>query len=474
MTENLKIARNSLISIVSRFSDALLNFILAVLLAKYFGRAGFGTLSFFSAFFFLLSSADTQWLRPILVREISASSSRARLLGNGLLIRLLVSVSATLFFWVVVWASGARGELEHLAFLTSLSLLLVSVVASYEMVFQATLKMQYLLVAGIIYRLLALFVALLAFFYKADLIQYYALSLLPQAVWLFVVRHYSARFIKPEFSFDPALWKNVFREAWPLALSVGFIFIYHRFDQLFLFKVRGPDETGLYSCAVKIAEGLNILPVALAAVILPAISRCRDQGRVRDIYSRVFKYLLAFIIPVAFAASVFSGKIIPFFYGKDFFPAGKVLGILVWAEVFVFCGIINSAILVASGKQRLDPFFTGISAGLNIFLNLWLIPVYGFTGAAIASLVSYAAGPVAGAFVKATRDYSLCMLRYSLRPLAASFCALLAYIFLPLPLPLLVFSLFTVYITAMYFTGGIDGGDLGLFARSLGVNRCGS
>jgi len=177
------------------------------------------------------------------------------------------------------------------------------------------------------------------------------------------------------------------------------------------------------------------------------------------VYRLSFKYLLCFIIPVAVWCGIFSGKIIALIYGAKFASSAAALSILIWAEVFVFVGVINNAILIATNKQALDPVFTGASAAVNIVLNLVLIPRYGFVGASASSLISYALGPVMGYFIKTTRPYSKSMLRYSLKPL----CAALVMFLCVYPLrDLFWVSLLVspvIYLLVIYFIRGIDKED---------------
>jgi O-antigen/teichoic acid export membrane protein len=257
-------------------------------------------------------------------------------------------------------------------------------------------------------------------------------------------------------------------------LTAVFIFIYHRIDQVILLRIRGAEEVGVYAAGVKLAEMLSIIPVALKVSILPLMSvyfRASPQSLTR-VYRSSFKYLLFLIIPLAVWCGIFSGKIIALIYGAKFASSAQALPILVWAEVFVFVGVVNNAILIAINKQILDPVFTGFSAAVNIALNLVLIPKYGFVGAAASSLISYAVGPVMGYFIKTTRPYSSAMLYYSLRPLCASLVMFLCVY----PLRELFWISMAVspviYLLVMYFIKGVDKED-GRILKSIipGFNK---
>jgi len=458
-----KIAKNSSIIILGNIVDTICNIIISVSLARYFGQSGFGKLSFLAIFFFFLASADNQWIRPILVREMSKDEKNCPyIIGNGLIIKGLISLLAIIFFWFTIWTLKAPTEIVTLAFFTSIGLLIASIISSYETIFQIKLKMFYFVNFNLLNKILLLILIYIVAVWKGGLFLFYLLSLLPSIILLLQVKHYSEKIIRPRFEIDFAIWRKIFKESWPLGLSAFFIFIYHRIDQIIIFHLKGPDKVGLYSVAVRLVESFNIVPIALMASVLPLMSQYYELSKndFERIYQLSFKYLLIFIIPVASYISIYSDNIVSLFYGKGFLLSGSALRILIWAEVFVFLGVVNNSILIAANKQKIDSIFTGTSAFVNIVLNLVLIPKYGIVGAAIASLVSYSIGPIMGYFIPLTKAYSRCMLYYSMRPILVS---LLVFSFIYYSRFSFLTSLIIaplIYLLVMYFIKGIDGDDI--------------
>ncbi len=469
-----KIAENSVVIILGDIVDSLINFIAAVLLARYFGQSLFGTLSFLATFFFFLGAVDNQWIRPILIREITRDKINAgRIIGNGLIIKTLISLSAIILFWITLGLISVSNEIIILAIFTSLGLFLSSLVSSYETIFQASLKVKRFIGLSIFSKLLNIALVCLVVYFKQSLFNFYVLSLIPGIILLILVRNYSRKIIIPDFKIDIILWRKIFRLSWPLGLTAAFIFIYHRLDQVFLLHIKGAAELGSYSVAVKLAEILNIIPIALSVSILPLMSVYFKTSTTNLIktYQLSFKYLLFFIIPIAVWASCFSGNIISSLYGKQFLSSGPALAILIWAEIFVYVGLVNNAILVATDKQILDPLFTGTSAAINIVLNMILIPRYGLIGAAISSLLSYSVGPVMGYFFRSTRPYSSSMLHYSLKPFcAASFMFLFIYYTRSLFWVSFLTSPF-VYVLVFFLIKGIDKVDIKLVKSVFSNSR---
>jgi len=469
------IAKNILAVMIGNIFDTLLNLIISISLAKYFGQNGFGKVSFLATFFFFLGSMDNQWIRPILVRQISRSEENsARIIGNGLIIKGLISILAIILFWIVIWSVHPSSEIVILSFFTSIGLLMASVISSYETVFQAKLKMGYFVSFSLGGKLLTLAFIYIIAQLKGNLFHFYLLSLIPGVILLLQIKHYSDKIIKLKFTLDFELWRMIFKESWPLGLTALFIFIYHRLDQIILFRLQGPNIAGLYSASTRLTETFTIVPVALMASLLPLMSESYQVSldNFKKMYELAFKYLLVFIIPVAVGLTIFSDQATIVFYGKEFLPSSLATRILIWAEVFVFVGIVNNTILISSNKQKIDPVFTGTSAAVNIVLNVILIPKYSFIGAAIASLISYAVGPVMGYFIPSTTAYSRSMLIFSLRPLLASL--LMAYCISCMHNYFLasIFISPLIYFSALYFLRGITVEDIGIIKSiALGKNH---
>jgi PST family polysaccharide transporter len=67
------------------------------------------------------------------------------------------------------------------------------------------------------------------------------------------------------------------------------------------------------------------------------------------------------------------------------------LAVHIWAGVFVNLGGAHSLWLINEGRMGYFSVSTALGAFLNVALNVLLIPRFGATGAAIATLVSYGA-----------------------------------------------------------------------------------
>jgi O-antigen/teichoic acid export membrane protein len=102
--------------------------------------------------------------------------------------------------------------------------------------------------------------------------------------------------------------------------------------------------------------------------------------------------------------TLLSDWLIVLLYGQEYQAAGKVLMIHIWASVFVFLGVVSGSWLTSENLQRLSFYRTLAGTVINVSLNFTLIPIYGITGAAIATLIAQmVAALIFDIFLKKTR-----------------------------------------------------------------------
>ncbi len=393
-----------------------------ILLVRFLGAPEFGTYSFVYAFIGFFAIITDCGIGAILIRELSQDRARRDLIvGNAIILKLALSLIAFLLSCAAATIMGYPLTTRLLMYLASVSFFF-TFVNVLRLLFQVHLDMRIPVVADIAVVAVKLAFIVWLVFLKASLVWFVLAELLSNIPGILIIAYRCRVYVRPSFRIDLALWRFLFKESWPLALSTVLAMIYLRVDQILLFRIKGAAALGYYAPTVKIAELFNLLPIALMATVFPLFAKYHADSRLslKKAYDASAKYLLALIIPVAGAVTLLADKIILLMYGSEFLPSAPALIILLWSEVFIFAGSVNNKLLISIGKQRVDFCFTGASALLNVGLNLILIPRFSFAGAAMASLAAYALGPVLNYFYKPLRSYARSMFILMLKPLAAT------------------------------------------------------
>ena len=165
-----------------------------------------------------------------------------------------------------------------------------------------------------------------------------------------------------------------------------------KFDQIMIKEMIDSTAVGQYAAAVKLSELWYFIPVAITGSVFPAVVAAKKINN--HLYlQRLNRLLRIYVLDCIYTCScyIFYKRVDYFstFLGDAFSPASSVLIIHIWTGVFVFVGVASTQWFVSENLQLYLLLNTSVGAVLNIAFNLYLIPIYGIQGAAIASLISY-------------------------------------------------------------------------------------
>jgi len=168
------------------------------------------------------------------------------------------------------------------------------------------------------------------------------------------------------------------------------VLLYMKSDQILLEWIRGSEEVGQYSIAVRCSECLFFLPIILSQTYLPKIGVDDLNANSNKIFLRGF-YKASWILGafMMFLNFILFPKFVPIVFGNEYITASSALRLLAPAAFAVSCGCASNVWLNRKGFVNLISKRTLVGAILNIFLDLVLIPKYGFNGAAVATSISY-------------------------------------------------------------------------------------
>jgi glycosyltransferase involved in cell wall biosynthesis/O-antigen/teichoic acid export membrane protein len=181
-----------------------------------------------------------------------------------------------------------------------------------------------------------------------------------------------------------------------------FLFLVLRVDQVMVAAYNGYRQLGLYALATTVAELLWLLTDPLAAAMIPHLVRAQigDDRRLAFTMARLSLSISAL---AAIACWFLAPLVIPLAYGKGFTGATQALRLLLPGVVALAASRPLGAVRVKEGNVVL-PSVLGLAAlGLNVVLNLLLLPRIGIRGASIASSVCYAALAVSYVFIARRR-----------------------------------------------------------------------
>ncbi|MFH1047933.1 MAG: flippase [Patescibacteria group bacterium] len=201
-----------------------------------------------------------------------------------------------------------------------------------------------------------------------------------------------ARRITPlRLEFDWSIWRDIFRESWPIGLAVAFNLIYLKGDVILLSTMRTQTEVGLYGAAYKVLDVVTVLPYIYMGLVLPLMSAAwsrHDRPDFNRKLSLSFDALSLVALPLLFGALAVSRDLMVFVASEEFAAAGTLLSVLMIGALAVFWHALYSNALVAMGQQKKMVIFYAINAAISVALYVGLIRWIGGLGAAIVTAFS--------------------------------------------------------------------------------------
>lgn len=169
--------------------------------------------------------------------------------------------------------------------------------------------------------------------------------------------------------------------------------IYFRCDIILLRLLTGdPATVGNYAAAYRLIEGVIMLATPLAHIFFRRLRVSLDDPAV---FKQSFTRMLGVMIVLSVAATAGGVLLGPFIltlaFGDKYAAAVPLLGWLLASLPFILPNYVLTQALVALGRERTYALATVVAAGVNIALNLLLIPFLGAKGAALATVATEAA-----------------------------------------------------------------------------------
>lgn len=219
----------------------------------------------------------------------------------------------------------------------------------------------------------------------------WALPYLPAAAALFLWVRVQARRQGALDMTAPRSWRRDDRRAlWSFTMprSVGSVaqVLLQRLDIILVGMLLGPRDAALYAAATRFLVVGQMAAQAIGLAMQPTVARLmvlHDRAGSQQVYSVATVWLILATWPVYLTTIAYAPDALAVF-GREYVTAASVVVVLCSAMlVATSCGAVD-VVLTMSGRAALTMYNALAALGLNIALNLVLIPRVGIIGAAIA------------------------------------------------------------------------------------------
>lgn len=367
-----------------------LAFLSTVYLSRTLTETGFGKIAFAQAVATYLLLIVHAGLPTFGIREIAKFKDRVKeFYFNIAALRLLLAMLIFISFALVVWQMHLAKEMKIL--LTSFALLVFSQAIFSDFAFQGAEKMEIAAIGRSLIQLLFLISIFLFIKSSDDLTTVPMLkfgSELIAGITLLVIFFiqfggWSGKNVK--FS----NWRAYLKEAWVIAASLILINVYYTFDTLLLGLLNQAAVVGWYNAAYKVIMLFVGIAGLLQLAFAPFFASEKDNQPLFKKGMAGFSMALLFLSALICGALFLGSQdLVMFLYGKSYSPSISILRLMSIALLFIYMDTVFLSPLLFTGFQKYYLISVLIGAISNIVLNLILIPIWSYKGAALASICS--------------------------------------------------------------------------------------
>jgi O-antigen/teichoic acid export membrane protein len=387
----MRVGQKSFIYFLSKIGATLAGFVATIYLARILGAGTLGTYYLVIAVLTWLKMFSTMGIAKSVKKRISETDEPSEFLTAGVLLQaasLLVVTTA-----IVVFQSQFRSYtgFERIDIL----LLLLFAGAFFSFVTSVLVGENLTHVSGALQPLdrvtrtvAQVAFVLLGFNLLGLFFGYIIGSILAATVGLYYV---SARFSYPDRSHFRSLWAYA-KFSWLGSFSNRTL---ASMDTLVLGVFVTTDLIGIYEIAWNVASVLAVFGVAINTGLFPEISSldADETESIAELAQTGVAYAGVFVIP-GLVGGLILGEVILSVYSQEFRQGYLILVLLIFARLI--STYKNQFVNIIDATNRPDIGFriNAVFVVTNISLNFLLVYVYGWVGAAVATIISAAVGVI--------------------------------------------------------------------------------
>lgn len=191
------------------------------------------------------------------------------------------------------------------------------------------------------------------------------------------------------------VWRSL-REGLVFAFGGAAIKLYADIDKMMLARLATMEAAGAYSAGYRVADLTSVPLLSLLSAAMPRFFRA-GEGGLRDSLAYARRVLF-----IPFTYSLLAGLglflcagFLPSLLGSTFVDAVPALQWLAWVPLLSLPRLLLQSLLIGGDRQNYAVHILAGGSMLNIALNLWLIPLWGWRGAAVATYAAEIAMAVA-------------------------------------------------------------------------------
>jgi O-antigen/teichoic acid export membrane protein len=186
-----------------------------------------------------------------------------------------------------------------------------------------------------------------------------------------------------------SLWPQLIRFGAPLVPAELTFYLMSSSDRWFVQYYHGSGALGVFAIGAKFSMLLALVVETFRKAWWPIGLESMHSKDGPETFRMIAILYMSIAIIGIIILTVISPWLVKWMTPPEFYDAWPIIGILAWQSLFYGFFLISSAGIWKSEKMHLNFYLMCVAALVGLLLNWLLVPVFGGTGAAIATAITY-------------------------------------------------------------------------------------
>lgn len=302
----------------------------------------------------------------------------------------LMTATLTYAVFLVLLFSVEELKSEKTLFLIVSTQIFLNVIGM-EWLYQGLEEYRYITIRSFIFKLISLVAVFLMIRDKGDYIGYGIVTVVSNSAafllnFVRVRKHIIIRYLK---EYDVLQHIKPILVFFAMSCAVS---IYTNLDNVMIGFLRGNEEVGIYTAAVKIKQMLVAIVTSLGTVLLPRSAYYLENNKKEEFYrisQKAIRFVMVVAMPICAYFIIFAREGIQLLAGAEYASAVIPMQIIMPTVLFIgLTNIMGIQMLVPLGEERKVLYSVVAGAFVDFVINIMLIPSLGATGAAIGTVTA--------------------------------------------------------------------------------------
>ena len=198
------------------------------------------------------------------------------------------------------------------------------------------------------------------------------------------------------FAFKPRMLKPLIKFGLPLIPAGMLIFILNMGDRFLMNKLSDLSVVGLYALGYKFGALLStFIGGPFLSIWAPKrVEIYENRAEKDEIFARIFKYFTFALAFFGLAISILIRDVLKVIAAPEYWEAYRVVPLILLGYIFYNLYYFVDIGFYVKNKTYWYMVINAVAAGVNVGLNLLLIPLWGAMGAAVVTAISFAVCPI--------------------------------------------------------------------------------